>query len=520
MSQLLSLVRVRNSVLAPLALPAALACGIAFAAGGASAQFGGEHVVAPTGMQLTDVQAADLDGDGDFDVLATHEHDPPITWHRNLGGGHFSDAIALHASDPIFVFSSHAVRTIDYDLDGDLDIVADLTRYHPSVGQSTDLVVYKNAGNATFTEAASYPFIFTSLAGLAVADLEGDGDDDIFYGAWGDASVFVLTSDHGALVFAPALVTDESYAPRNILPTDLDGDGDSDLVVTSTLDNSVTWYENPGRLPFGPQQYVSAAASNAGALSAGDLDGDGDVDVVASGASSGVSYLRWYANQGGSFTAHPITIGSTHPRSVQAADLDGDGDQDLLVGEFAGLSWYANDGLGQFGPRQPIGGAQSLGLTASAADLDGDAVADALSASNPDFTAKIVWFPNLFTAPWTNLLSGLDGVLGVPSLVGSGTLEPGSAGNLVLSAAAPSKPAMLFIAPTSTPAPFKCGTLVPVPVLVGFPVITSPAGSLPLHWNAWPASLSGASLYFQYAISDAAAPCGVALSNALRADVP
>ena len=509
--QLLSLVRVRVLVLAGF---------VALAAGSASAQFGGEHNVTSVGMQLTDVHAADLDGDGDLDVLATHEHDPPITWHRNLGGGVFGGAIALHSPDPFFVFSSESVRTIDYDLDGDQDIVADLTKYHPSVGQSHDLVVYKNAGNATFTEAASYPFTFSSLAGLAVADLEGDGDDDIFYGSWSDG-VLVLTSDHGALPFWPTMATEEAFAPRSVLPADLDGDGDSDLVVTSWQGNAVTWFENQGRLPFGPQQYISAAASGAGPVSAADLDGDSDVDVVAGGSSSGVSHLRWYENQGGgSFTAHPVTIGSTYPQSVQAADLDGDDDQDLLVGEFAGVAWYANDGLGQFGPRQPIGGALSLGLTASAVDLDGDAVPDVLAGSNPGFQAKIAWYPSLFTAPWTNLASGLGGLLGVPSLVGTGTLELGSPGSLVLSAAAPSAFGMLFTSVASTPAPFKCGTLVPVPILLSFPVVTNPAGALPLQWPAWPSALSGASLYFQYAVVDAAAPCGVSLSNALRADLP
>ena len=51
-------------------------------------------------------------------------------------------------------------------------------------------------------------------------------------------------------------------------------------------------------------------------------------------------------------------------------------------------------------------------------------------------------------------------------------------------------------------------------------LFTNPGGSLPLAWPTWPGGLSGLSLYFQYAIQDAGAVCGVALSNALRADVP
>jgi uncharacterized delta-60 repeat protein len=123
-------------------------------------------------------------------------------------------------------------------------------------------------------------------------------------------------------------------------------------------------------------------------------------------------------------------------------------------------------------------------------------------------------------SPWVDLRSGLAGVAGVPTLTGSGTLEAGTAGSLVLAAAAPSAPALLFVASSSTPAPFKCGQLVPVPVLTQFFLPTNGSGSVPLAWGSWPGGLSGASLFFQYGIQDAAAVCGVALSNALRADIP
>jgi hypothetical protein len=51
-------------------------------------------------------------------------------------------------------------------------------------------------------------------------------------------------------------------------------------------------------------------------------------------------------------------------------------------------------------------------------------------------------------------------------------------------------------------------------------VVTSPTGGVPLVWTAWPSGLSGLELYFQYAIQDAGAIKGTALSNALKAAVP
>jgi hypothetical protein len=121
---------------------------------------------------------------------------------------------------------------------------------------------------------------------------------------------------------------------------------------------------------------------------------------------------------------------------------------------------------------------------------------------------------------WTSLGSGLAGASGVPQLVGTGALTTGSTGSLSLSNAAPAARAILFISLSSTPAPFKGGTLVPNPVLWSLWDLTSWGGTLE-HDFHWPAGIpSGTAIFFQYTSLDGAAVQGVALSNALRADVP
>ena len=68
--------------------------------------------------------------------------------------------------------------------------------------------------------------------------------------------------------------------------------------------------------------------------------------------------------------------------------------------------------------------------------------------------------------------------------------------------------------------PTFMSTLVPVPISVSLLVATNPSGAIAGGWTSWPGGLSGLTLYWQYAVQDAAAVCGVALSNALRSDVP
>ena len=127
-----------------------------------------------------------------------------------------------------------------------------------------------------------------------------------------------------------------------------------------------------------------------------------------------------------------------------------------------------------------------------------------------------IWAPS----PWTDLGSGLAGTSGIPSLAGNGTLEAGTTGSLVLTAANPSAQSLLFVSLSSTPAAFKGGTLVPVPPLVSVPLVTLPEGTLSFPFT-WPAGVpTGTALWFQYAISDQAAIQQVSLSNALEATTP
>ncbi len=119
--------------------------------------------------------------------------------------------------------------------------------------------------------------------------------------------------------------------------------------------------------------------------------------------------------------------------------------------------------------------------------------------------------------PWVNEGFAKAGVNGEPLLYGNGPLTSGSAGEIKLEDAAPSALSILFVGLSAGNAPFKGGTLTPVPILLSFSLTTSGAGELTLPFVT-PAGLAGVPVYFQYAIADAAATQGVALSNAMRGD--
>ena len=110
---------------------------------------------------------------------------------------------------------------------------------------------------------------------------------------------------------------------------------------------------------------------------------------------------------------------------------------------------------------------------------------------------------------------------GVPALAGTGTLVGSSSGAIMLTHAAPFALSEMFVSLANTPTPFKGGVLNTVPIAFQLPVGTFFTGSWTLPWSAWPAGIpAGSLLYFQVAVSDAAAPKGVAISNLLRATQP
>ncbi len=124
---------------------------------------------------------------------------------------------------------------------------------------------------------------------------------------------------------------------------------------------------------------------------------------------------------------------------------------------------------------------------------------------------------------WTDLGCAHAGIAGVPVLAGNGALEANHMVTLDLNNAAPGAPALLFLSTSSNPTAFAGGMLKALPSAgppIAISVVTSVAGTIPISAVAPPNVPSGLPFYFQYAIADATASEGVALSNAVRAYTP
>ena len=350
--------------------------------------FGPQQVISATAGGARWVHAADLDGDGDMDVLSANQLDDEIAWSENLGGGVLGpqQVITSNAIDAWGVYAA------DLDGDGDMDVLS---------ASATDnkIAWYENQGGGAFGPQQVVTTAADSARSVYATDLDGDGDADILSASANDSKV-AWYENLGSGAFGPQqVIANSASGATSAVATDLDGDGDADVLSASAFDNKVAWYENLGGGAFSSQRVITTDAALAFCVFAADLDGDGDADAMS--ASRNDNKIAWYENDGmGNFGAQQvITTGALGANSVYATDLDGDGDLDALSASVTDnkVAWYENLGGGAFSGQQVISMNADFPCSASAADLDGDGEVDVISASRGD--NKIAWYENLNNAP-------------------------------------------------------------------------------------------------------------------------
>ena len=343
--------------------------------------FAAEWIVTTDADGAVSVFAADLDGDGDPDVLSASELDDKIAWYENDGGELSDERVITTAAD-----TAESVHAADLDGDGDLDVLSASFR-------DSKIAWYENEGGGVFSAQQVITTDANGARSVHAADLDGDGDADVLSASTRDDRIAWYENEGGGAFSAQRVIATANGS--SVHAVDLDGDGDADVAYASWDEDTVAWHENLGGGVFSAQRVVAANADDARSVHAADFDGDGDADLLS--ASQGDDKVAWYENLGaGTFSVgRVITTAADGARSVHAADLDGDGDPDVLSASWDDnkVAWYENDGNGGFAEQHVVASAADGAHSVHAADLDGDGDADVLSASFRD--DKVAWYENL-----------------------------------------------------------------------------------------------------------------------------
>ncbi len=320
------------------------------------------------------VEVADLDDDGDLDVVANRREgvgDYPTHVFVNDGAGVFSEVL-----DAGFEGGNKASFALgDVDGDGLCDAV-----------QGT--YVFENAGGATFKKVTDSPFQGMRSTAVAFADVDGDKDVDVLVAGtdpYGIKRSKLYLSD-GVGGYELAGQGFEGVYGGAVAFADIDGDNDLDLFLNGRKNSGgyfSRFYLNDGAGNFTPDATNTIISPIYSAVAFSDLDADGDVDFLITGILSGGKVAELYFNDGtGVFTASSQNLDSYGVSNfgvrVEFADADGDGSPDLfMTGQKSdlkhGVYLLKNDGKGRFDEVALVGGPRSSsGALSATGDVDGD----------------------------------------------------------------------------------------------------------------------------------------------------
>jgi hypothetical protein len=215
-----------------------------------------------------------------------------------------------------------------------------VTRHQGAAG--TTIWVYRNDGDDRWLEMAIAPV--PTGEGLALGDLDRDGDSDIAIGdRWYENADSLATGAWTEREYNATASVDRDSVVEIV---DLDADGRLDVVVTPAESaggsNRILWFEAPVDPKHGDwidHTIASSVSTTHHSLAVVDWDRDGDLDIVTARMhQSSDPVVEVFVNQGQALQWAVEVVDDRSSHNVQAADLDGDGDTDLV-----GADWNSED---------------------------------------------------------------------------------------------------------------------------------------------------------------------------------
>jgi hypothetical protein len=316
----------------------------------------------------SNASVGDLNSDGHLDIVLVKGRHWQVTSKIFFGDGkgHFTPGPAL----PSKATKTYSASLADMTKSGHLDMVLSNDAPDPKL-------VLLNDGKGNFTIGGTYGDPKWSTRNAAVGDLNGDGYPDIAV-ANREMTSYVCLND-GKLHFDCRPLPDSPSA-ATVAIADVDGDGANDVIYACRDSCQSVVYFNDGKGNFARKAPWGPPKSSTRAMAVADFDGDGHLDIAACHEQMGCFV---YLNDGkGNFgTGIPFQKPEALPYSMIAADLNGDHRPEIIVGyvEAPGVVYF-NDGTGKKYRPVPFGDGKGAIYGMAAGDLDDDGWPDIVVA--------------------------------------------------------------------------------------------------------------------------------------------
>ncbi len=188
------------------------------------------------------IYAADVNGDGDLDILGSVEYDNDILWWENIDGS--GTSWTEHTIDGDYA-SPYSVFSADINGDGYMDVLG---------GSPAGYITWWDNIDGSGTSWIEYTIKsgFTQAFCVHSADLDNDGDMDVLGTAiMADDIAWWENSDGSGTIWIEHMLNNNYNGPHLACSGDINNDGNLDVVGCAYYDSDITWWDLTEFLPDG-----------------------------------------------------------------------------------------------------------------------------------------------------------------------------------------------------------------------------------------------------------------------------
>ncbi|WP_271392205.1 T9SS type A sorting domain-containing protein [Aequorivita sinensis] len=350
-----------------------------------------EHIIESVPYIASAIISTDVDNDGDNDIIVSGGINNQLRWLENTDGlGAFT--VAHSILEMPYMYAGNLAIT-DINGDNNVDVLITLTEQ-----DCGDIRTFRNLGAGNFELFSISMYSCGNQTQIGIGDINGDNNNDwissISGSEYNEPRVSWFENDGVGNVTEHLI---ENSFLRSFQLVDVDGDDDIDLIgfTFNGLGNTqIVWFENTdGGGDFVKHLIgVNPSLTYDSKLIAADMDNDGNMDMVIAYNNT----LSWFRNEGQGNFGPEIIINSDPSftkTNVLAVDLDSDGHIDLISsGSSNSISYYQNDGNQNFVTTTIIDNTYRPYGAIYAKDINGDNKIDIITNSSEN--GKIAWYEN------------------------------------------------------------------------------------------------------------------------------